>query len=372
MPWTQSDVERFYKGLSKKEKELFVRTANDVRKRCVNSGVAEKICDGRAIRIAKSVVNKSREAFVNFDTAIEHLAAIILLASDESSSCPLLPGLDRDAWISRLTKALYQSQAIRLPPIGHPQGRYRIAPFIVQQIPTHTTYCEPWCGAAAVLFAKPVSDVEIINDLDPDLIHMFRAIKKLTPSNIDILRRQSWGGSKFRLQRLRLWRPQKSIDRLYRYLYINWFSWGGLGLSYREPVNFNIESRIARLEHARDRLQTVTITRDDAYSCLLSNDSDTTFFYCDPAFPSASISHKSMTIRIGELLNVLDSLKARFILTTLDTPEVRAAFLSYHITLLVNYKRGQRTSLRNELIISNFSLPNQDVKKQVFTVQTLK
>lgn len=54
MPWTTDDVDRHKKGLSMKEKELWVRVANEALERTGD--------EGRAIREANAVVNRAEES----------------------------------------------------------------------------------------------------------------------------------------------------------------------------------------------------------------------------------------------------------------------------------------------------------------------
>lgn len=49
-------------------------------------------------------------------------------------------------------------------------GKRTLAPRIVEQLGLHTQYFEPFCGSAAVLFAKPPSRQETLNDLHCDLV----------------------------------------------------------------------------------------------------------------------------------------------------------------------------------------------------------
>lgn len=44
-------------------------------------------------------------------------------------------------------------------------------------IPEHHSYVEPFFGSGAVLFNKPVSDIETVNDLDSDVTNLFRCIQ---------------------------------------------------------------------------------------------------------------------------------------------------------------------------------------------------
>lgn len=62
--------------------------------------------------------------------------------------------------------------------IKYPGSKWNIAPQLVKLIPEHHSYVEPFFGSGAVLFNKPVSDIETVNDLDSDVVNLFRCIQK--------------------------------------------------------------------------------------------------------------------------------------------------------------------------------------------------
>jgi len=64
MPWTVADVDRHKEGLTDKQKETWIKVANDARKRCIDKGGSEKECDASAIKQANSVVGEQQEADV--------------------------------------------------------------------------------------------------------------------------------------------------------------------------------------------------------------------------------------------------------------------------------------------------------------------
>ena len=66
-----------------------------------------------------------------------------------------------------------------MPKITYKQygGKSSLAKWIVSHFPEHRVYLEPFCGSCSVLFAKPVSFVEIVNDLDDRIINMFKIIR---------------------------------------------------------------------------------------------------------------------------------------------------------------------------------------------------
>lgn len=56
MPWTAADAGKHHKGLSAAQKKKWAATANAVLSECKESGGSD--CEGKAIRVANSVVNK--------------------------------------------------------------------------------------------------------------------------------------------------------------------------------------------------------------------------------------------------------------------------------------------------------------------------
>ena len=62
--------------------------------------------------------------------------------------------------------------------LKYPGSKWNIAPQLVNMIPEHHSYVEPFFGSGAVLFNKPVSDIETINDLDSDVTNLFRCIQR--------------------------------------------------------------------------------------------------------------------------------------------------------------------------------------------------
>jgi DNA adenine methylase len=63
------------------------------------------------------------------------------------------------------------------PPFTYYGGKQQVADVIVALLPPHEHYVEPFAGSLAVLLAKPPSLVETVNDLDGDVMNLWRVLR---------------------------------------------------------------------------------------------------------------------------------------------------------------------------------------------------
>lgn len=60
----------------------------------------------------------------------------------------------------------------------YPGSKWSIAKWIVSFFPEHHSYVEAFFGSGAVLFNKPRSNIETVNDLDGNVVNLFEWIKR--------------------------------------------------------------------------------------------------------------------------------------------------------------------------------------------------
>lgn len=81
---------------------------------------------------------------------------------------------------------------VKRPLLRYFGGKWQLRHWITSHFPTHRFYAEPFAGAASVLLAKdPAPGGEIINDLNRDVINLFRVMQHPLMS-LELERRLDW------------------------------------------------------------------------------------------------------------------------------------------------------------------------------------
>ncbi len=262
-------------------------------------------------------------------------------------------------------------------PIKWVGGKSRLRKQIVNLLPPHTCYVEPFAGAAWVLFAKQPSDVEILNDLDQELINFFRVVREKPE---ELIRSFAWQlVSRAEFDRLANLNPAQLTDvqRAHRFYYIIMAGWGGeldyprFQTSITDGGHGNrligaLKTLRERLKPVHERLQTVIIENLDWQECIDRYDRPSTVMYVDPPYPGNKCNYAHNMREWADhylLAERLSRARCKWILSSYDMPEIRHLFADYFI-IPVQSASGMRTKkhettrvINREVLITNFAPP---------------
>jgi len=246
-------------------------------------------------------------------------------------------------------------------------GKSRLADRIVQQIPPHVCYCEPFCGAAWVLFAKEPSKVEVINDADGELVTFWRVIQNHLEEFLRYYKYAVVSRRIFELEQKKSPDTLTDVQRAVRYYYLQKMAFGGkstgrtFGTSALGPPRLNFITMEDVLLDVHWRLTRVVVENLDACECIRRYDRPTTFFYVDPPYwGTAGYANPWGPDDYVRLQAALVGISGRFLLSLNDTKAVRRLFSGFRIrTVQTGYSLanpragGKRVRPVRELLIDN-------------------
>ncbi len=192
------------------------------------------------------------------------------------------------------------------PALRYHGGKWKLAPWIISHLPPHKVYVEPFGGAASVLLRKPRAYAEVYNDLDEDVVNLFRVLRDEDAASRlrRLLDLTPYARAEFELAYL----PAADvIERARRLLVRSFMGRGSSGVRkhrtgfrsspYREGSTPADDwcTWPAALPALVQRLRGVIIEQKPFDQVIDRNDHPDTLFYVDPPYPFCTRSQK----RIG-------------------------------------------------------------------------
>jgi DNA adenine methylase len=247
-------------------------------------------------------------------------------------------------------------------------GKSQLTSTIIPLIPPHKAYVEVFAGAAWMLFRKPPSEVEIINDLNRDLTTLYRVVQHHLE---EFLRYFKWIlVSREEFERFKALDPGQMTDiqRAARFFYLIKGGFGSrltnpsFGISATQKPRINLLRLEEDLSDAHLRLSRVFVDNRPYDQCIQRFDKPGTFFYVDPPYWGCEDYYgKGLFSKadFDRLHTLLAAAKGQWIVSINDVPDIRALFKDFYIKPVAtsySVSAGQRT-LVTELLIANFKLP---------------
>ncbi|KQB76804.1 DNA adenine methylase [Clostridium butyricum] len=248
------------------------------------------------------------------------------------------------------------------PPICRVGGKSKLRKTILGIIPEHVCYIELFFGAGWVYFGKEPSKIEVVNDIDKELINLFRTIKYHAPEIDRLLEYEFSGRDIFEEYKNCTLEYMTEIHRAIRFLYLITQSFGGKGNNYGYGTTTRPGQQIFSkdiLLKLRDRLKNTYVENLSFEKIIDKYDREHSFFFCDPPYiETCSYGNNFKEEEHKEFSDKLKSLKGKFLLTINDHPLSRELYKEFNIKeVQVNYSVSKEAKARgkyNELIITNY------------------
>ena len=257
-------------------------------------------------------------------------------------------------------------------------GKHRLAKRIVEIIPDHCTYVEPFCGGASIFWRKSLASKNVIADIDPELINFYKVMRDYSETNL--------------LKSLdKLWIPDEKLYYKYRdklraclernqclpnpdrgiiFGYIIEFSYGckgaigswGFKKFCRDCDYPMIQDVINHFKEYQAKLKRTKIEHGDYKGTMKKYDSSCTFFYLDPPYYQTRKVTKFAKVDPHELADFVRTIRGKFLLSYDNAKEHYDIFNGFNIVEItrIGYDLKRRYDRNRgeakELLIANYPI----------------
>ncbi len=249
----------------------------------------------------------------------------------------------------------------------YPGSKWSLARWIVSCFPEHHSYLEPFFGSGAVLFNKPRSNIETVNDLDGNVVNLFKWIRK-DPERLareiyyTPYARQVYDDAFSVL-------PDDSFERAVNfYIRLNMgrgFRTNGEKVGWKHDVQGRERAYAAqgwvhlpeKILQAAERLRGVQIENKPALEVIRQFNSKKVLIYCDPPYMLETRHGKQYRCEMDddghrELLEVLLQHKGAVLISGYDTELYRDMLSGW--TRYEHTAYSQVCSRKTEILWANY------------------
>lgn len=214
-------------------------------------------------------------------------------------------------------------------------GKWKLAPWIIENLPPHRVYVEPFGGAASVLLRKPRAYAEVYNDLDDDVVCLFSVLRSDRADELaEALHLTPFSRAEF----LSAYEESEdAVERARRLIIRSFQGFGSNG--HARKTGFRANSNRSGTTPARDwrnyphqltetidRLRGVIVEHRDAITCMKAHDGPETLHYVDPPYlpetrdAGVDYRHELTTEQHIDLLAYLRTVKGMVVLSGYPSP----------------------------------------------------
>ena len=246
-------------------------------------------------------------------------------------------------------------------------GKRRLADHIIPRFPAHTCYVEVFAGGAALYFLRPPAEVEVINDINGELVNLYRVVQCHLE---EFVRQFKWALSSREVFKWLQDTPPETmtdIQRAARFYYLQHQAFGGRvqgqtwGTATTTPApTVNLLRLEESLSSAHLRLTGAYIERLDWRECMRRYDRPHTLFYLDPPYwQTEGYGVPFPWAEYEAMADVVRGIKGKAVVSINDHADIRTCFAGMHIEevpIVYQVGGGGKGVERMELIISSWDV----------------
>lgn len=254
--------------------------------------------------------------------------------------------------------------------VKYPGSKWSLANWIIGFFPEHHSYLEPFFGSGAVLFNKPRSNIETVNDLDGNVVNLFECIR----TDPEKLAHQIYWTPYAREVYEKAFReiPEDQFEAAANfYIRLNMghgFRTNGEKVGWKNDVQGRERSYASqdwcnlpeKIMQAAERLRGVQIDNMPAIELIQRFNFENVLIYCDPPYMLETRHGKQYRCEMTDhdhekLLTILKEHKGKVLISGYDTDLYKSMLTGWNRYETIAY--SQVCSKKNEVLWINYDPP---------------
>lgn len=241
----------------------------------------------------------------------------------------------------------------QMPPVlKYPGAKWRIADWIMDHMPSHESYVEPFFGSGAILFRKAPSRIETVNDLDGSVVHFFKVCREQPEALARAVYLTPWAREEYNLSEFHAdGELPDDVERARQFAVRSWMAMGSCmsrKTGWRHttgkktdggPDNPKLWGRMPeQIVQIGTRLLAVQIENRPALNIIQRFDGPHALLYVDPPYlPETRTAHRDqyrfeMTVEDHrDLLEALTRHRGMILLSGYDSGLYQSTLADWHL-----------------------------------------
>lgn len=252
------------------------------------------------------------------------------------------------------------------PIIPWPGGKRRLLKHLYPHFPRHECYVEAFAGGAAALLLRPTpAPVEVLNDVNGDLVCLYRCVRHHLDEFVRMFRWSLVSRQMFEWAQMERPETLTDIQRAARFYYLQKLAFGGKvqGQSFGYVATgagprLNLLRIEEELSAVHLRLANVIVEHLPWADCVARYDREGTLFYLDPPYwETEGYGVDFPFAEYQRMADLMRSIQGKAVLSINDHPAIREVFEGFTtIPLQIRYTVGRegRDAFAGELIIKSW------------------
>lgn len=260
-------------------------------------------------------------------------------------------------------------------------SKWNMASWIISQMPEHNVYLEPFFGSGAILFNKSPSRIETVNDIDGNIVNLFKVIREKPNELASAVELTPYSREEYNQTFEKLGQEISDVERARVFLIRCWMARGGKTsdkTGWRHNIDISTVNALpdwnglpGTILEATKRLKKVQIENQDVIILIERYNREDCLIYADPPYvletrTKRHYAHEMDNEQHISLLETLNLHKGYVILSGYDSNLYNELLVGWY--KVAKMAKTEAATVKQEVLWLNPAITERNRQMNIFEV----